>query len=124
MTIVEIARTIRETLRELFGARLVAQLTMDLLNTRADAERMRSEYQGIIADLRADKAQLSARLAMHESKIGLVPLDQKKVQPHFDFSNFPPVKTSWQQLQEENDAQIAKELAEEAAQKLKAANPA
>ena len=124
MTIVEIAQEIREVLRQLFGTRLVAQLTMDLLNTRADAERMRSEYQGIIADLRADKAQLNARLAMHESKIGLVPLDQKKVQPHFDFAHFPPVKTSWQQMVEENDAQIAKELAEETAQRSKAANPA
>lgn len=117
MTIVEVAQTIREVFRQLFSTRLVAQLTMDLMNTRADAERMRSEYQGIIADLRQDKAQLIARLTMHESKIGLIPLDQKKIVPHFDFSTFPPVKTSWQLLQEKHDEQMRQELAEEEAQK-------
>jgi len=98
---------------------LLEQLTQDLMYARQDAERLVAEYKNVIAELRQDKAQLGVRLAMYEAKAGLRPVTETKAQPTFDFSAFPPVKTRWQQVQEEHDAKNAKELAEEAAQKGK-----
>jgi hypothetical protein len=110
---------IREFFRQVFGSRLAEQLTLDLFNARADLERLRSEYQGIVADLRSDKAHLSARLAAYEAKAGIV-LNKGPVKPSFDFSQLPAMKTKWQILVEENDAKNARELAEEEAQKIAA----
>jgi len=117
---------IRSFFRALFQSRLTEQLTMDLLNSRLDAERMRTEYQGIIADLRADKAQLTARLAAHEYKIGIVDPSKKLPAPTFgvDFHKMPPMKTKWQIEVEKNDEKNSRELAEEEAAKNKAATAA
>jgi hypothetical protein len=114
------AGKLRRFFEDLFQSRLVTQLDRDLLYSRSDAERMRQEYQGIIADLRAEKAQLEARILMYDSRNGLRPVSsQSPVKPVFDFSSFPPVKTKWQIVQEQHDAQMAKELEEEKVAKIK-----
>lgn len=106
---------IRKFFRDLFGSRLISVLEAQLLFARADTDRVRLEYQQIIAELRQEKALLNARLSSYDAKAGLRPPSEVPKKPNFgvDFS-FPEVETSWQKLQREHEERNAKELKEEA----------
>lgn len=116
------ASSVRRFFEELFGSRLVEQLTADLLYARSDAERMRIEYQGIIADVRAEKALLIAKLAAYDFKAGLRAPNETPRKPSFgvDFMTSTLPKTRWDVIRDEHDVRMQKELEEEAAAKVEA----
>ena len=105
---------IRQHFDDLFRDNLVEQLRTDVLYARADTERVRQDKDQVIADLRSEKAQLLARIAMYDAKAGLRPVNETPKKPSFgvDFQ-IPLPKSSWQILQEQREAEIAKELEEE-----------
>lgn len=109
-----LASKVRKFFDDLFYSKLVGNLERELLMSRSDAERMRQEYQGIIAELRAEKAQMGSRILMYEAKAGLRMPSQTPSKPTFgaDFS-IPPMKSKWQIVVEQHEAQIARELDEE-----------
>jgi FtsZ-interacting cell division protein ZipA len=105
---------IRQHFDDLFRDNLVEQLRTDVLYARADTERVRQDKDQVIADLRSEKAQLLARIAMYDAKAGLRPVNETPKKPSFgaDFQ-IPLPKSQWQILQERREAEIAKELEEE-----------
>jgi hypothetical protein len=104
---------------DLFYPPLVERLEEDLLRVRQDFEARIQEYQNIVAELRAEKALLFAKIAMYElninRRVGIDPAAKAPQMPNFKDFNSPPPMTRWQQQVALNDAQNAKELAEEAA---------
>jgi hypothetical protein len=110
------ASRIRKFFDDLFYSSLVEQLRADLMFARSDVERVRLDKDQVIAELRAEKATLFARIAMYDAKAGLRPPNETPKKPSFgvDFS-IPPMETSWQKLSREHDEKIARELAEEQA---------
>jgi hypothetical protein len=119
------ASSVRQFFEELFYSKLVEQLRNDLLFARTDIDRVRQDKDQTIAELRSEKAQLTARMMMYETKAGLRAPSETPTKPNFgvDFSATLP-KSRWQIIQEENDARIAREEAEEATAKEKAATAA
>jgi hypothetical protein len=113
------AAKIREFFHDLFGSRLVCRLETDLLMARSDLQQMRQDNAQLIAELRSEKAQLSAKITMYEfeinRRVGIDPTRKRADKPSFASFTSPPAKTSWQAEVEAHDAQIAKELEEEAA---------
>jgi len=104
---------------DLFYPPLVERLEEDLLRVRQDFEARIQEYQNIVAELRAEKALLFSKVAMYElninRRVGIDPAAKAPQMPNFKDFNSPPPMTRWQQQVALNDAQNAKELAEEAA---------
>lgn len=113
---------IRQFFRELFGSRLVARLEEDLLRLRQDFESRTQEHQSVVASLREEKSLLMSKVAMYEitllphaSRAGAeVVAYQKPIKPAFSFVDMPAPKSKWQQVQEDYEKQLEKELAEEA----------
>ena len=103
----------------------IARLGEDFLRQRSDFEERLRDRDEIIADLRATVATLTGKVYLYETT--LMPLSSragaevvaagKPKKPSFaaDF-NMPPVKTRWQVVQEEHNAQLEKERQEEAEQ--------
>lgn len=102
----------------------MARLEEDLLRLRSDFEARLRDRDDVIVDLRATVAALQGKVFLYETTI--MPLSSragadivaagKPKRPSFaaDFS-VPPVKTRWQVVQEEHEAQMEKERkAEEA----------
>jgi hypothetical protein len=122
--------TLRQFLRDLFGSRYTAKLEVDLLRLRQDFEQRLLDKDLIIADLRTEKAALQGKINVYEMTImphasragaDVVASLAPKKKPNFsDFSSVVP-KSRWQIVQEEHEAQIAKELAEEEQQKKQVA---
>jgi hypothetical protein len=108
---------IRDTWDELFYSSLVQRLEQDLMLLRTDMQQLRQDKDGVIADLRAEKALLTAKIGMYElninRRVGIDPTAKKPEKPSFASFTAPPVKTSWQAEQDEHNARIEKELAEE-----------
>jgi len=120
---------IRQFLRELFGSRLIAQLELDLLRLRQDFEDRLQDKDRVIAGLREEKQQLMSKVATyelaimpHSSRMGAeVVTYQKPIKPNFSFTEIGPPKSKWEMVQEQHNAQMAKEIAEEEAKKKEAA---
>lgn len=113
-----VAAAIRGFWDDLFYSSLVDRLEKDLLLLREDMQRVRMDKDAVIADLRSEKSLLQAKVAMYElninRRVGIDPTAKKAEKPSFASFQSPTVKTSWQAEQEAHDAQIEKELAEEA----------
>ena len=114
-----IAESIRNFWDDLFYSELVQRLEQDLILLRSDMQQLRLDKDSVIADLRAEKTLLQAKTVMYESninaRVGIDPTRKRADKPSFASFTSPPVKTSWQAEVEAHDAQIAKELEEEAA---------
>ena len=114
-----IAAKIRGFWDDLFYSALVDRLEKDLLLLREDMTRVRQDKDATIAELRAEKALFQAKIGMYElninRRVGIDPTAKKPEKPSFASFESPRVKTSWQAEQEAHEAQIDKELAEEAA---------
>jgi hypothetical protein len=118
----------REHLRveENFGSKLVAHLELDLVNLRNDFEKRLQDLQTTTAYLREEKQMLLSKVATYEttlmpyaSRAGAeVVAYQKPKKPSFSFMDIPAPKSRWQTVQDEHDAQMAKEIEED---KVKAA---
>jgi len=114
---------------DLFYPPLVERLEEDLLRVRQDFEARIQEYQSIVAELRAEKALLFAKVAMYElainRRVGIDPAAKTPEKPNFANFNSPPAMSRWQMEVQAHDAQNAKEIAEEEeAKKKKAAKGA
>jgi hypothetical protein len=114
-----IASAIRTFWDDLFYSALVDRLETDLLNARSDAQQLRQDKDAVIADLRAEKSLLNAKIVMYEqninARVGIDPTRKKPEKPSFASFVSPQVKTSWQVQVEKHEEQIAKELEEEEA---------
>jgi hypothetical protein len=125
-----IGARIRQFLRELFGSRITAQLELDLLRLRQDFEERLQDKERTIASLREDIQRLNSKVTTYEltimphaSRMGAEVVNQVKVaKPTFAFEGLAPMKTKWQVVQEQHEAQMARELEEEAKKKEAAAS--
>ena len=127
MSLVETARIIREAFRALLGSRLVERLEEDLMRLRADFESRLLDKEVVIANLREEKQQLLAKVALYE--ITIMPRSSiqgaevvnyaKPTKPSFSKEMFisPPPMSSWQKVQAEHNAQMQREIEEEQKQK-------
>lgn len=119
MTIVELAQSLREALRYLFGSRLAEVMQTEILRLQMENQQLRQDTNSIISELRSEKAQLNAIVQMYQvninARVGIDPTRTRADKPSFASFTTPPVKTSWQVEQEEHNARIEKELEEEAA---------
>jgi hypothetical protein len=113
-----VASAIRDFWDDLFYSSLVERLEIDLLSARSDAQQLRQDKDSVIADLRAEKSLLQAKILLYEqninARVGIDPTRKRSEKP--SFANFvsPQVKTSWQAEQEAHEARIEKEVEEEA----------
>jgi hypothetical protein len=121
-----LAEWLRKFWDDLFYSKLVKRLELDLLMAKQDIQQLRQDKDAVIADLRAEKSALSVKVSMYElninRRVGIDPARKEPIKPSFADFQSPPVMSSWQQEVAENEAQIAKELAEEEAQKKGATN--
>jgi len=103
----------------------IERLEESILRLRGDCDTRLKDREDIISTLRAEIAALQGKVYLYEqtllplaSRAGadVVAAGKPKRQPSFasTFSE-PPVKTRWQVLQEEHDAQMEKERQEDAA---------
>lgn len=109
--------------RSLFGSRYIEHLEEELLRVRQDCELRLRDREDVIVSLRQEKAQLQARIVTLErvvmptlNRASAETVGEQKKPNFLDVKLFPPMKTAWQQLQEENERQIAEaDAAEKAA---------
>jgi hypothetical protein len=100
-------------------------LELEKIQLREDYEKRLQDKDVVIASLREEKALLMSKITVYEmtvmphaSRMGAEVVQyQKPTKPAFNFMEIPPEKTRWQKVQEEHDAQMARELAEEAKKK-------
>ena len=115
-----VAAKLRGFWDDLFYSALVDRLETDLLLLQSGFQQLRQDKDAVIADLRAERALLQAKVGMYELNInqraGIDPTRKRAEKPSFASFTSPKVKTAWQAEQEEHDARIAKELMEEAAE--------
>lgn len=100
----DLGLTLRKFFRDLFGSRLSSHLEEELERNRADYEVRITELNQQIANLRAEKAQLSAKV--EQCEMVLLPLVYKTaVGPKHppDFVNLPPDPNSWASIQAQWD---------------------
>jgi len=118
-----IASSIRGFWDDLFYSALVDRLETDLLMLREDMQRVRQDKDATISELRSEKAFLQTKVSMYElninRRVGIDPAAKKPEKPSFATFQSPQMKTSWQAEQEAHEAQIEKELEEEAASAAK-----
>ena len=115
-----VAAKIRGFWDDLFYSALVDRLETDLLLLQSGFQQLRQDKDAVIADLRAERALLQAKVGMYElninQRVGIDPTRKRAEKPRFASFTSHKVKTAWQAEQEEHDARIAKELMEEAAE--------
>lgn len=124
-----LALRVRLFFRDLIGSRVTALLGEELLRLRSDFEQRLMEKDVIISGLREEKQLLMSKVTMYEmtimphaSRVGAeVVAYQKPKKPAFEFMDIPAPKSRWQMVQDEHDAQMAKEIEED---KVKAATAA
>ncbi len=117
-----VAKRLRTFFRDLLGSRITEHLEIELLRLRLDFEQRLQDKDNTIASLREEKSLLMSKVTMYEmtimphaSRVGAeVVAYQKPKKPSFSFMDIPAPKSRWQVVQDEHDAQMAKELAEEA----------
>jgi len=116
-------KRIRQWLRELFGSRLAEHMEAELLRLQGDIQQLRQDKDEVIADLRGEKATLTAKLAIFEfsinQKVGIDPSRLSAKRPSFANFDSPPSMSRWQQVQAEHETQMAKEVAEEESKKVR-----
>lgn len=116
-----VAAAIRGFWDDLFYSALVDRLEKDLLLMREDMQRVRQDKDATIAELRSEKSFLQTKITMYElninRRVGIDPTAKKVERPSFASFQAPAMKTSWQAEVEAHDAEIERELAEEAAKK-------
>ena len=117
-----IAASIRNFWDDLFYSKLVDRLETDLLTARSDMQQLRQDKDSIIADLRAERGLLMAKIAMYEmninQRVGIDPTRTRAEKPSFANFQTPPLKSRWQQEQDEWEAKLeAERKAEEEAAK-------
>jgi len=114
-----VAESIRGFWDDLFYSALVQRLETDLMRAISDAQQLRQDKDSVIADLRMEKTLLTAKVTMYEQninqRVGIDPTRVRSEKPSFASFKNPPVMTTWQKEQADHNAQIDKELAEEAA---------
>lgn len=114
-----VAESIRGFWDDLFYSALVQRLETDLMRAISDAQQLRQDRDSVIADLRMEKTLLTAKVTMYEQninqRVGIDPTRVRSEKPSFASFKNPPVMTTWQKEQADHNAQIEKELAEEAA---------
>ncbi len=112
-----IANNIRDFFDDLFYSSLVRRLEQDLMLLRADLQQLRQDKDNVIADLRAEKSLLQAKVLMYEqninARVGIDPTRKRAEKPSFASFQSPKVKTQWQAEVEAHDARIAEELKNE-----------
>jgi polyhydroxyalkanoate synthesis regulator protein len=113
-----VAESIRGFWDDLFYSALVQRLETDLMRAISDAQQLRQDKDSVIADLRMEKTLLTAKVTMYEQninqRVGIDPARVRSEKPSFASFKNPPVMTTWQKEQADHNAQIEKELAEEA----------
>ena len=113
-----IAERIRGFWDDLFYSSLVDRLEQDLVLLRADVQQLRQDKDAVIGDLRTEKALLQAKVGMYElhinQRVGIDPTRKRSEKPSFANFESPRVVTPWQAEVAAHDAQIEKELEEEA----------
>ena len=113
-----VAGKIRGFWDDLFYSSLVQRLEQDLAVLRADMQQLRQDKDAVIGDLRTEKALLQAKVGMYElninQRVGIDPTRKRADKPSFASFKSPKVMTPWQAEVAEHDAQIEKELKEEA----------
>jgi len=129
-------KQIREFFRELFGSRLVETMQNNMSLLLAEKEvsfnhlqeemlRMRNDYEmrlqdkeAQLADFRSEKAMLVGKIHLYETTLlplasragaDVVAAGKPLRKPSFADFNIPPVKTRWQQIQEEHEASLRDE---------------
>jgi len=109
---------LRQAWDDLFYSSLVACLEEDLLRVRQDFEARIQEYQAIVADLRNEKAALTAKCAIFEfslqQKVGIDPSQRSARKPSFAAFEEPRPMTRWQQVVAEHEKELETEAAEPA----------
>jgi hypothetical protein len=116
-------KEIREFFRDVFGNRMVAQLSEDLLRLRSDMDQRLQDKDRTVAILREDIQRLQSKVAVyeatimpHSSRMGAeVAAYVKPTKPNFSFTDIGPTKSKWEQIQDEHDAQMRKELEDDKA---------
>ena len=116
-----LGKELRGFFRDLLGSRITDHLETELLRMRQDFEQRLMEKDVIISGLREEKQLLMSKTTMYEttllpyaSRAGAeVVAYQKPTKPSFSFMDIPAPKSRWQQVQDEHEAQMAKEIAEE-----------
>jgi hypothetical protein len=118
-------KSIRQFLRDLLGSRLAEVMQTEILRLQMENQQLRQDKDQTIAELRSEKAQLAATVSLYQmninQRVGIDPTRKRAEKPSFASFESPRVKTSWQAEQEEHEAQIEKELEEEAAAAAKGA---
>lgn len=111
-------KRIRQFLRELLGSRLVEHMEVELLRLQSDLQQLRQDKDEVIADLRNEKAALTAKLAIFEfslqQKVGIDPSQRSARKPSFAAFAEPRPMTPWQVVQAEHEKELEKEAAEPA----------
>jgi hypothetical protein len=118
-----IGKRIRQFFRDLFGSRVAEHLENEKTQLRQDYERRLQDKDTVIASLREEKSLLMSKITVYEmtimphaSRMGAETVAyQAPKKPVFSFVDIPTEKSRWEQYQDEHNAQMAKELAEEAA---------
>lgn len=116
-----LGKRIRQFFRDLLGSRVSEHLEVELLRLRQDFEARLNDKDVMIASLREEKALLMSKVTTYEmtimpysSRAGAeVVAYQKPLKPNFNFTELPPVKSRWQQVQEEHEKELARQEAEE-----------
>ncbi len=112
------AETVRTFWDELFYSSLVDRLELDLIQLRSDNQQLRQDKDSVIADLRAEKSLLYAKVLMYEQninqRVGIDPTRKKPEKPSFASFVSPKIKTNWEVQQEEHEAQMELERQAEA----------
>jgi hypothetical protein len=125
----ELGKRIRGFFRGLLGSRVTEHMEIELLRLRSDFEQRLQDKDQTIASLREEKALLTSKITMYEltimphaSRVGAeVVAYQKPTKPSFSFMDIPAPKSRWQQVQDDHDAQMAKEIEEDKAKAATAA---
>jgi hypothetical protein len=108
-----IAANIRNFWDDLFYSALAERLETDLLMARSDAQQLRQDKDSVIADLRAEKSLLQAKIAVYEmninQRVGIDPTRKRAEKPSFANFNSPPMLSRWQQEVAEHEAQLEAE---------------
>ena len=107
-------KSIRQFLRDLLGSRLAEVMQTEILRLQMENQQLRQDKDQTIAELRSEKAQLTATVALYQmninQRVGIDPTRKRSEKPSFANFESPRVVTPWQAEVAAHDAQIEKEL--------------
>jgi hypothetical protein len=112
-------KSIRQFLRDLLGSRLAEVMQTEILRLQMENQQLRQDKDQTIAELRSEKAQLTATVALYQMninrRVGIDPTAKRPDKPSFASFKSPKVQTPWQAEVEAHDKQNEAELEAEAA---------